>query len=266
MPDYTTGYSSSRSIGEYFYFSTDNSLGYKWTERFATYTGIVYRGTQYEDLSNNDRSTWEVYNQFRYQLSPQTVLTASYRYAATAGDGFSSDYTDQYILGGIEHRFSPNTICILNVGGQIHDVDQGSNNTKPYLDFALTSQVNQQFRVRTFARYGIDGYDTVRGFVLQGPVEYDDKQTLRFGLSGDYALTPMFSLFSGIDYIPSSYQDGRSVSSPPFLGPIPDLDEDIFNIYVGMSHRFNDFLTGTESYNYTDSSSDFIGGDYIAIG
>lgn len=261
-PDYTTGYSSSRSIGEYFYWSSDNSIGYRWTERFATYTGIVFQGTAYEDLLNNDRMTWAAYNQFRYQLSPQTVLTASYRYAATTGDGAASDYIDHYITVGAEHRFSPNTIGILKVGGQIHNVDQGSDYTSPYLEFALTSQVNQQFRVRSFARYGIDGYDTVRALATQGLVEYDDKRTLRFGLSGDYAFTPLFSVFSGIDFIPSKYQEGRSLTTPAFGGTIPELDENIFNVYVGMSYRFNDFLTGTASYNFTDSSSDFAGADY----
>ena len=263
-PDYSYGYASSRSVGEYFYWQSDNSLGYRWTERFATYTGLRLTGTTYADVDNNDRFTWELYNQFRYQLSPQTVLTADYRYGQTTGDGVSSDSTDQYILGGVEHRFSPNTIGIVRAGIQLRDVEDGSSNNSPYLEFAMNSQVNEQFRIRSFARYGIESYDTVQVYDADGipgneTVEFDDRETLRFGISGEYAISPMFSVFSGIDYIPTSYASGRLI---PGGGSVADEEEDIFNAYIGMSVKFNDYLTGTASYNFTDSSSDLAGRDY----
>jgi hypothetical protein len=265
-PDYSYGYASSRAVGEYFYWQTDNSLGYRWTERFATYTGVRLTATDYSDIDNNDRFSWELYNQFRYQLSPQTVLTADYRYSQTYGDGLSSDSTDQFLLAGAEHRFSPNTIGIVRAGAQFRDVDGGDNSTSPYLEFALNSQMTQQFRVRSYARYGIESWDTVQGFDSDGNglsdvlVEYDDRETLRFGISGDYALTPMFSIFGGIDYIPTSYDSGRVVSGA-FVGDVSQ-DEDIFNAYIGLSMKINDTLTASASYNFTDSSSDIVGRDY----
>jgi hypothetical protein len=261
-PDYSYGYASSRVIGEYFYWQTDNSVGYRWTERFATYTGLRLSGLNYSDVANNDRFTWELYNQFRYQFSPQTVLTADYRYGQTSGDGVSSDSTNQYLLAGVEHRFSPNTIGIVRAGAQFRDVDNGDDTTSPYLEFALNSQVNQQLRVRAFARYGIESYDTVQVHPTAGLVEFDDRRTLRFGLSGEYAISPMFSLFGGVDYIPTSYESATSKTTPPFAGPISDVDEDIFNAYIGLSVKFNDYLSGHASYNFTNSDSGFASRDY----
>ena len=267
-PDYSYGYASSRQSGEYLYWQTDNSLGYRWSERFATYTGFRLTGTTYADVANNDRFTWEAYNQVRYQMNPQTVLTADYRYSQTIGDGVSSDSTDQYLLGGVEYRFSPTTIGIVRAGAQFRDVDDGDNSTSPYLEFALNTRVTKDLSVRSFARYGIEYYDTVQAIdtnndgVSDSIAEYDDRQTLRFGVSAEYTISPMFSLFSGIDYIPTSYSSGRSVSTPPFLGAIPDADEDIFNAYIGLSVKFNDYLTGVASYNFTNSSSDLIGREY----
>lgn len=260
-PDYSYGYASSRQIGEYLYWQTDNSIGYRWTERFATYTGFSLTGADY-DLQNNDRFTWEVYNQARYQLGPQTVLTGDYRYAQTTGNDQSSDSTDQYLLAGVEQRFSPNTIGILRVGAQFRDVDDGSNTTSPYLELALNSQVNQQFSVRAFTRYGIEGYDTVRNDPKTGILaEYDDRKTLRFGLSSEYAISPKLSLFGGVDYIPSAFDDGRALNG--VVGtPVADSNEDLVNAYIGFSVKFNDFLTGTASYNYTNSDSDFAGNNY----
>jgi hypothetical protein len=221
-------------------------------------------GITYADVDNNDRFTWELYNQFRYQLSPQTVLTADYRYGQTSGDGVSSDSTNQYLLGGVEHRFSPNTIGIVRVGAQFRSVDDGEDNTSPYLEFALNSQVNSQFRVRSFARYGIESYDTVQIYNATpaaglDTVEFDDRQTLRIGVSGEYSLSPMVALFGGVDYIPTTYAAGRTI---PLGVSVADVDETIINAYIGVSVRFNDLLTGTASYNFTDSSSDFPGREY----
>lgn len=257
-PDYSYGYASSRQLGEYFYWQTDNSLGFRWTERFATYTGFRLTGADY-DLANNDRFTWELYNQLRYQLGPQTVLTGDYRYAETSGDGLASDSTDQYILLGVEHRFSPNTIGIARAGVQLREVDDGSDSSSPYVEFALNSQVTQQFSVRAFTRYGIESYDTVRG-VAGGFVEYSDRRTLRIGLSSEYAISPMLAVFGGVDYVPASFEEGEQVG--PGAPDLRDRDEAIVNAYIGLSMKFNDYLTGTASYNYTNSTSDFSNNDY----
>lgn len=264
-PDYSYGYASSRQNGEYFYWQTDNSIGYRWTERFATYTGFRLTGADYADLDNNDRFTWELYNQLRYQLGPQTVLTGDYRYAQTSGSQKSSDSTDQYILLGVEHRFSPNTIGIVRGGVQLRDVDDGDTSSSPYVELALNSQVNQQFSVRAFTRYGMEAYDTVRfdsDAGVSSLVEYDNRKTLRIGISSEYAVSPMFSIFGGLDYIPTSFEEGRALGTVVPGTSISDRDEDIVNAYVGVSMKFNDFLTGSASYNYTDSSSDFANNDY----
>jgi hypothetical protein len=258
-PDYSYGYATSRVNGEYFFFNTDNSVGFRWTERLATYTGLRLSGTYYDSsVPNNDRFTWELYNQFRYQLSPQTVLTMDYRYGETSGNGLASDSTNHYLLFGAEHRFSPNTIGIIRAGAQFRDVDNGSSETSPYLEAAFNWQATADLRVRSYARYGIEDYDTVQ-FIGGLPVEYSDRRTLRFGLSGEYTINPMVSFYGGVDYIPTRYQGGKFLPGGPSA---PDTDEDIVNAYVGVSYRFNNFLTANASYNYTNSSSDFAGRDY----
>lgn len=265
-PDYSYGYASSRQQGSYFFWQTDNSIGFRWSERFATYTGIRLSGTTYPDANNNDRLTWEAYNQLRYQLSPQTVLTLDGRYSETTGNGAFTNASDQYLLAGVEHRFSPNTIGIIRAGAQFHEVDGGTNSTSPYVEFALNSRVNEQFSLRAFTRYGIESSNNVQQSPT-GLAEYQDTQVLRFGVSSEYVISPMLSLFGGVDYIPTTYQSGSLVSTSAGAA---DLNEDIFNVYLGLSVKFNDYLTGTATYNYTHSSSDIIGQDYdrnrISIG
>ncbi|NJM38323.1 MAG: outer membrane beta-barrel protein [Akkermansiaceae bacterium] len=259
-PDYSSGIASSRQLSEYFYWQTDNSIGYRWTERFATYTGFSLTGATYPDLDNNDRFTWEVYNQLRYQLGPQTVLTGEYRYGQTYGSDSSSDSHSHYILAGVEQRFSPTTVGIIRVGAQLRGVDDGQDTSSPYGELALNSQMTEQFSLRAFARYGIENYDTVRS-IGGNLVEFDDRRTFRLGISSEYAISPMFSVFGGIDYIPTSFNEGR-ITGPGVTGTAPDQEEEVFSGNIGMSVKFNDYLTGTAAYTYTNQGSDFTNGDY----
>lgn len=260
-PDYSYGIANSGTTGEYFYWQSDNSVGFRWTERLGTYTGFILSGTTYAETSNNDIFTWTLYNQFRYQLGPQTVLTQDYRYAQNTTEGLADDSTDHYILAGVEHRFSPNTIGIARGGVQLHSVDGGESYTSPYLELAMNSQVNQQFSVRAFARYGIESNDTVQFDSNTGQFNvYNNTQALRLGVSAEYAISPMFSIFGGVDYIPTSYADGRQTSAP--FNDVSDLNSDLINLNIGLSVKFNERLTGNLSYNFTDSTSDIGNEDY----
>ncbi len=247
-PDYSYGFATTRQVGEYLYYQTDNSIGYRWTERFATISGLSLTGLDYDSaVPDSDRFTWTAYNQFRYQLSPQSVLTSSYRYSETDGDGLATDSTNQYLLVGIEHRFSPNTIAIVNTGAQFRDVDGGENSTSPYLEVNLRTQVNTQFAVRTFIRYGIEDYDTIFA-----NTQFEDRQTLRVGVSGTYQVSPDFSIYGGVDLVSTDYGDGRAVGGGV---AISDQDETLVNAYIGASLKLTEIITGTLTYNFTDSSA-----------
>lgn len=261
-PDYSQGFGTNRQLGEYLYWSTDNSIGFRWSERFATYTGLTLTGLQYDDIANADRFTWTAYNQLRYQLSPQTVLTASYRYSETSGADNASDSTNQYFLLGAEHRVSANTILVVNAGAQIRDVDRvgASSSNEPYLEFSMRTQVNQDWGYRAFIRYGYEDYDTV---VLVPPAitaEYASKPTLRVGVSGEYKISPRLAIFGGVNVVGSSFEDGRNVAAP--FGLVADADETLINAYIGSSLKFTDNLYGTLTYNFTNSDSDVLNRDY----
>ena len=257
-PDYSYGFASTRQAGEYLYWSTDNSVGYRWTERLATYSGFTLNGLDYgSEVDNSDRFTWTLYNQFRYQLTPQTVLTAEYRYSETTGNGVASDSTNHYLLGGVEHRFSPNTILVARVGAQFREVDSvnSDDTVDPYAELTLNTAINDQFSIRSFLRYGIEDYDTVVVAGFPGALtEFDSKETLRVGVSGNYVISPKLSAFGGVDYIFSDFSDGRDVATNTAGGGSPT--EDLINAYVGLTVKFTDNLFGDVSYNFTDSNSD----------
>jgi Putative beta-barrel porin 2 len=260
-PDYSYGFASNRQNSEYLYGETDNSFGYRWTERLATYTGLKLSLLDYVDATDSDRFTWTLYHQFRYVLSPQTVGTASIRYAQTTANDRASDSSDLYLLAGVEHRFTPNTIMIANVGAQMRDVDDGSNSSSPYAEVTLRTQVNDQFVISGFARYGAEVYDTV---VDIGPVipiiaEYDSRLTLRIGTQANYQVSQKLALFGGLDLIDTSYEEGRTIPAGVAVG---DKSETLYNAYIGATLEITEYLDGTISYNFTTANSNIPNRDY----
>jgi uncharacterized protein (PEP-CTERM system associated) len=106
----------------------------------------------------------------------------------------------------------------------------------------------------------LEVYDTVQAYRI-GLYDFDQRAVLRIGLSGDYALSPMFTISAGVDYINAVNDDGRRVAGGGAM--VADgLSQDLINLYVGLSVKFNDNLYGTLGYNYTDSTSDFATEDY----
>lgn len=263
-PDYSYGYANTRVAQEYFFWESYNAIGFRWSERFATYTGITFRGVDYGSANDNDRFIWTLSQQFRYQLTPQSVLTADYRYSQSNASGFGRDSTNQYGLIGIEHRFSPTTVGVIRAGLQHREVDGGSSSTEPTLEAALTSRISEQLNVRAFVRYSMEDYDTVRVAKTSGQiVEYDQRNTLRIGLSAEYLVSPTLSFNGGIDYIPATYENGVRRDNFGGADNFPtSADDEIINLYVGVSYRFTDYLYGTLTYTHTDSSSDLSGRDY----
>ncbi len=244
-PDYSTGFQSQRQVGNYLTYSTDNAVGYRWSERLATYTGVRLNGITFDDVNDADRFTWTLYNDFRYQVNQRTVATLTYRYSETEGDGGVTDSRNQFILAGLEHRFSQNTTGVIRAGAQIRDVDDGDSGTSPYLEATLNTQVNERLGIRAYARYGTEDYARSLG----GSV-YSGTDTLRIGFTADYRVSQPLSLTAGVNYARLSYED--LISGPGESS----VDEDLFNAFVGFDLKVAENVTVNGRYNFEDLSSD----------
>ena len=287
-PDYSQGFQGGVT-GDYLRWSTDQAVGYRWSERLGTYTGVRYDDVSYEDFGNFDRSTLTFYNDFRYQLSPQTVATFTYRLSEVDG-GFVSDSTNSYYLLGLEHRFSPNTIGVVKAGVQNRDVDGGDDTSSPYIEASLTSQVNEQFSIRSYIRYGVEDYgrnvsigdlatlqrpvldvlgnlqiDAAGDLVTEdqtvgGTVEFEGAETLRLGVTGTYVVSEELSLNAGVNYVSLGYVDSRPITvSNGFENETvnqADVDEDSLNLSVGFRLELSDTMWLNGSYNFETLASE----------
>lgn len=260
-PNYVQGFASGRTgSAQYFFLSSENALGYRWSERFGTYSGIRTSIFDLDQVQNADRLTLEYFNQFRYQLNPLSVLTSEYRYSTTAGSELSSDIDSHFFLLGAERRFSATNTLVVSAGAQMQESDHSSSdqNTNPYVEFSLNTAVNSQFSLQSFVRYSSEVYDTVVDISSVGLSEFDQRPTLRVGVNGAYKLNPSISLNAGVNYVGSSFENGRRLDTS---ASVVDADENLLNAFIGTTLRITEYLNGNLTYNFTNSSSDLVGRD-----
>ncbi len=254
-PNYSFTFTPDRAPSEHIFYSLDNAVGHRWTQRLATYTGVRVSGVDYHGGNRNqDRLTYGFYHNFRYSVSQHTTATANFAYNRTDASGSAGNADDARFSLGLERRLSKSSFFTAQVGTTYRDVDGGKDGYyNPYVTAALNTRVNNQLNLRTFVRYGVENYGT-----SQGINTYDTNSALRIGLSANYTVSPKLSLNAGVNYISYNYSDGRDVSTNTSIG---DADSSLINPSIGFSYRLNDNTSINGSYNYTDSSSD-LSSDY----
>jgi len=258
-PDYSTGFQAQRQVGNYFRWSTDNAVGYRWSDRLATYTGIRVDGISFDDFDAGDRTTFTAYNDFRYQASDRTVATLTYRHSTVNGKSQVTDSSNQFVLVGLEHRFSQQTTGVLRAGAQIREVDNGDSSTNPYVEGSFTSQVNQAFSLRGYVRYGVEDFQRsiVDLSTTPFPVSavYSNVDTLRLGFTANYQVSRTLGLNGGVNFAMLDYNERQSA-----LGQ-DQIDEELLNLFVGFTYQVTDNLSVNARYNFEDLTSD-AGRDY----
>lgn len=249
-PNYSYSFAPNRTPSEHLYYVTDHAIGHRWTARLATYTGVKVSGVNYRGSidAGNDRLTYGVYNNFRYSVSPQSVLTADFAYNKNEASGSSSDSTGITAAIGLEHKLSRSSYFTGRVGTTYRDVDDGrSGYYNPYVNLALTNRINNNLTVKTYARYGIENYGT-----SQGVNTYDTNQSLRIGASATYMVSPKLSLNAGVNYIRTDFSDGRNASTG---SAVSGYDQSLINPYVGFTYKLKENVSINGSYYYTKSDS-----------
>ena len=253
-PQFALGISNDRTTDPYSLFSTDNSVGYRWTPRVGSYTGIGF-------TSLSDRKSWNFYHQMRYQYTRRSVLTSQYRYTAWSGDASGS--SNHFLTGGMEHRLSQNAIFLSSAGIQLRslDNDQSQDSVSPFLEGSMRSQVNSAVGLRAFVRYSMEDFNTIQN-VDGVAYEYSELQVFRVGLTGDYRITPRLTGAGGFDFVHTMFDAGNKRGTATGADTNSGLTEDLMNGYIGLRYQINDALTLDCSINYTESISETDNNDY----
>ena len=165
-PDYSYGYASTRTNGEYFFWQSDNSVGYRWTERLATYTGLrlCWNGLRFGCCQQRPLHLGTL------QPVPLPVQPAD---GVDHGLPLRPDLRQRLRLGfhqPIPACWVPNIVSAPTPSVSSVRVPSSAMwttaTTPPVLisKRPSTRRRPRHFSLRSYARYGIEDYDTVQSF------------------------------------------------------------------------------------------------------
>ncbi len=247
-PDYERGIAQDRRAGEYFAYSSYNTIGINWTNRLATKHSIAFTGTEYDNGASYSRIT--LGSEIRYKLNDRTILKAGGNY----GLGENSDNISYY--GGFEHSFSDRTGIDVVVGGNTVDRDNGYSKSGFYGSATMTHAASDRLSLSGYARYGLD--DTFVSLFLDdynAAAVFSARTNLRLGFKADYKVSERIGFYGGVSIVNSEYHDGAAQNSTG-IGSVDDASTFIYNVNAGLKYGFNDNLSAVLNYNHTGSMSD----------
>jgi len=255
-PDYNYGFASQRTSDEYWYWRSDTNVGYRWSRRFATYTGVIFSGTHYPTSgSGSNRLEMGAYNQMRWQLDARTVLTGGYRFRNMNNNG-RADSQSHFFTMGVERRVSPTTVFVARVGGQFYDREDAGSEWTPNVELALRTsgggvgrKIADRLTLRTFFRHEITDYDTGNG-----GQDFQVNNNFRYGLATTYAVSPSLSIYSGLNVSSSHFSEDKGGDSNKWAHAI--------NANLGFTYALNPRVNFNGSYNYTTGLSDLAERDF----
>jgi len=250
-PDFNFGFAGQRGSDEILFWSHEHNLAYRWSKRFATITGISTNGViqSNNSLEQGNRISVSAFNQFRYQLSPKTLLTAAYRGRLFNNTG-RSDSDSHFITAGVEHRVSPLTVLVARGGVQFFRADDRDDFTVlPTIEAGLRTRIGEKTSLRTFVRYEITDFDTDFG-----ANDFRENRQLAFGANVNHQYHPKLLLTGGVDVRYSELRDSdelddTSATSANFhLGFTYDLHK-YLKIRGGVNYTLSDFGTSGNSFD-----------------
>jgi hypothetical protein len=250
-PNIGFGAGVNRRSGNYFYTSDRFSLGYQWLPRFSTLTSYTVAALYYDTatLGLFENRVQNIFgNEFRFALQPTTTLVGEYRFGLVNyehdGDvivpaliffGFQlapairlqNNSHTHYVLGGIDHTFSPRFVGTIRAGAEFRDYEAGPSKAGPYVETSLNYAAGKRSTFSWTNRYGIAEPD------IPGVAS---RKTYLTGVQLKQELIPRLSATAGI------YFEHNKNDSIPTFPPTPAFVENSFDISISghyqLTHRF----------------------------
>jgi hypothetical protein len=275
-PQFADNISIQRRSGNFFYAQDQVSATYLWSPRFQTVTSYSLFALAYDDQSIGlfeDRYQHTIGNEFKFIWQPQTALVVESRLELVnynhegdfIGNRFvppffsvpqflQQDSVTHFVLGGVDHNFSPRLSVSVRGGAQFRDyVDSDRNETAPYFEAALNYAAGRRTTLIWTNRYGLEEPDTV-----MTPV----RTTFRSGLQVSYAFTQKINASAGIYFVHDDYHTGPSTTVNTPFGMLdvpgePGFSEQSVDLSERISYAITPHLSVEIGYAHTEIKSDF---------
>lgn len=236
-PNYAIGSGTTRRSQEYIYGYNDLSISHAWGRKFSTVTGYTISGYDYQE-SDESYLTHVIHHEFRYQLSKLTTAVLDYRFALSNYDNGFGDYTSHYILAGLDHNFTRRLFGTFRAGAEFRDRDFGGADVSPYAEANLSYRADKETTLNIYGRYGFE--DSSIG-------TYQDRKSVRVGLTAQRRITDRLNGTAGLHYIHDDFADSSSEDG--------SYNEDIFSASIGFNYALFRNISLSTSYSFSTSAS-----------
>jgi len=251
QPDFTQALGLNRRSGDFFYTLDKFTVAYLWTPKFSTATSYTFGAVRYNESAIGffeDRIENTIGNEFRFLIMPTTSLVAEYRFQVVSYSDIDRDSWTHFVLGGVDHSFSPRFNMSLRGGAEFREYDNNNNIgdngniSSPYFEGALNYAVGKQTSISLSGRYGIEESD----------VQINrSRQTFRTGIRVKHDFTSRISATLAAYY---QHDDYDEIFTPFAFSP--SFQEDSFDIAFALRYAITRHFALEAGYNHTDVTSD----------
>ena len=255
QPDFTSFNNTFLTVGrqsqDFFFTSNRFAVGYAWTPRFSTVTSYTLNYLNYDDELISffeDRFEHTIGNEFRFLVLPTTTVVAEHRFGIVdyvdATDRYS---TSHFLLGGVDHSFSPRFNASFRAGVEFRNYDEDSDpffgsrdndRTAPYFEGTLNYALAQGTSISWTSRYSLEQPDVPEAF---------SRQTFRTALSVRHNFTAR--IVGGLHL---AYQHDDNDGTIFVSG----FDEDAFDLALSVRYAINRNWAIDAGYHHTQVISD----------
>ena len=250
-PDFSSDVGPNQRAGNYFRSSEQIAATYRWTDRFSTVTSYSFRLIRYENSTTaffTDRNEHTIGEEFRFDLSRQTVLLADYRFLVVDYDSVPRDSTTHFLLAGVEQTFSRRLTAQLRAGASLRSFDEGEDSTDPNVEGSASYALGRDSSLTWNIRYGVEE---------PGIQEAMSRETFRTGLQFAYRFTPKISSAATFYY----HHDENTTGGVGVTSGTA-FTTDAFDLLLVGRYQITRHLDLDISYGHSEVSSGGTGSNY----
>lgn len=247
-PDFFNNQLGINRVGGNFFFTSDKfSAAFQWAPRFSTVTSYTLAAIHYDESqigAFEDRFDHTFGNEFRYLVIPTTAAVAEYRYEFVDYETAQLNSNTHFFLAGFDHSFDPHFNMSLRGGVEFREFDEDNfgERTSPYGEVTVNYAGAHHSSVSFNARYGLEEPDVPNTA---------SRTTFRTGLTVGYGIAPRFTVTGSVFY---EHDDNESLTGPGFF--VPQFDEDLLDIGIGLRYEINRVFALLGGYDHTEDFSD----------
>jgi hypothetical protein len=244
-PNFAFGYGLNRRAGNYFYTGDRFRATYEWAPRFATATSYTLNLLNYDNSSVGtfqDRVENTFGNEFRFLAWPTTVLVAEYRYQIVTYFNVPRDSNTNFVLGGIDHTFSPRFNASFRAGAEFRNYESAGEKTGPYVESAVNYKAGKRTTISWTNSYGFEEPDVVTA---------PGRTTYRTGLQVKQQVFPRITSTLRFYF---EHDDNQSVNMFPVF--FPAFTENAFDVAFSTQYAVTRYLGIEVGYDHTQVLSD----------